>query len=136
MKITWGMVSDKPDTEPHEYAFDIELAGAIRTKATCETKAREELARRLDAASANLGAWPDGSPILMEVSLRGRPALFEVDGDEVDEATQVLNAVDQLVVLLRALLDCSDLQLDELEDDTVEAMDNARLHLDTFYPET
>lgn len=41
----------------------------------------------------------------------------------------------QLVDLLRNLLDVSDLQLEGLEEDTVEAMAKAQSFLDTHFPE-
>ena len=75
----------------HEYAFDITLAAAMRVKAVNEEQARKLLYDMLDAADANLGAWPDGSPILAEVSLDGRPNLFEIDGETHQEVSAVKN---------------------------------------------
>ena len=70
------------------YCFDITLVGAIRVTAPDELTARKMLKEALDAADANLGAWPDGSPILAEVSLAqddeylaGRPTCFDPDGE-------------------------------------------------------
>lgn len=68
----------------HEYAFDIALAGAIRVRADSEEAARALLDERLDAADANLGCWPDNAPILMELSLRGVPSLYQVDDEDVN----------------------------------------------------
>lgn len=87
MKITWGMVSDEPEPGAapaiHEYAFDIKLLAAVRVKATSEDMARRHLFECLDAADSNLGAWPDGSPILAEVSMDGEADLYEIDGEGV-----------------------------------------------------
>lgn len=73
----------------HEYAFDCALACAIRVNAHSEPAARDLLREQLDAADANLGAWPDGKPILCEVSLllggtiHVPPSLYEIDGEPV-----------------------------------------------------
>lgn len=67
-----------------EYAFDCKLQCAIRVNAASEEEAREMLAKQIDGASANLGAWPNGDPILAETSLDDTsPTLFEVDGEAV-----------------------------------------------------
>lgn len=65
----------------HEYAFDVTFVGALRIKAASEAEARATLADCLDCADSNLGAWPNGDPILAELSLRGEPSLYEVDGE-------------------------------------------------------
>lgn len=65
----------------HEYAFDIKLTGAIRVRATSANMARKILRDELDCADSNLGAWPDGSPILANLSMTGRPVLYETDGE-------------------------------------------------------
>ena len=64
-----------------EYAFDITLAGALRVEAESEEEARRILFEAIDCADCNLGAWPNGDPILAELSLRGEPVLYEVDGE-------------------------------------------------------
>lgn len=69
----------------NEYAFDIELAGALRVKATDEADARAQLAEAIEAADTNFGAWRNGDPILGETSLRGTPSLYQVNGEDVDE---------------------------------------------------
>jgi hypothetical protein len=71
-------------TELHEYAFDVKLLAAIRVKAANETEARELLSQHLNCADTNLGAWPDGSPILAEASIDGEADLYEVDGISLD----------------------------------------------------
>ena len=68
----------------HEYAFDVRLYACIRVKAQTEEQARRLLRDCLDCADANLGAWPDGSPILAEVSPDdSSPDLIEIDGGAV-----------------------------------------------------
>jgi hypothetical protein len=68
----------------HEYAFDVILNGAIRVKAPSEAEAITMLRETLDSSSANLGAWPNGDPVLSEVSYEpGSCRLYEVDGVEV-----------------------------------------------------
>lgn len=71
-----------------EFAFDVCLRGSIRVDAPTEEAARAMLREHLDCADANLGAWPNGEPILAEVSLwpEGelcQPNLFEIDGEAV-----------------------------------------------------
>ena len=79
--------SGLPAPEPviHEYAFDCTLTAAIRVKATSEAEARGIMKGTIDSSSANLGAWPNGDPILCEISLdtidAGSP--YEIDGEEV-----------------------------------------------------
>jgi hypothetical protein len=64
-----------------EYAFDATVRIALRVIAPTEQDARDLLDRLLDCADANFGAWPDGSPILSEASLWGRPRVYEIDGE-------------------------------------------------------
>lgn len=69
----------------HEYFFDLDLRTCLRVHAGSEEEARKLIEDTIDCASANLGAWPNGTPILTEVSLKD-PAtieLVEVDGNEV-----------------------------------------------------
>jgi len=65
----------------NEYVFDVKLFTAVRVKAGSEVEARRMLRDALECADGNLGAWPDGSPILCELSMDGEPDLFEEDGD-------------------------------------------------------
>lgn len=70
----------------HEYLFDVKLFASIRVKATSEAEARKLMAQAIDASTANLGAWPNGDPIVCEISLDD-PAcdeLIEIDGEPVD----------------------------------------------------
>lgn len=68
----------------HEYAFDCTLVCAIRVRAETPQAAAALLRERIDAAEANLGAWPNGDPILCEVSVEGQLDLFEIDGEDAD----------------------------------------------------
>lgn len=66
-----------------EYAFDVKLFAAIRVKADSETAARKLIQDHIDATTANLGAWPNGDPIICEVSTDGVHDLYEIDGESV-----------------------------------------------------
>jgi hypothetical protein len=69
----------------HEYLFDVKLFAAFRVKAASEEEARSMLAKALDCATVNCGAWPDGSPIIAEASLDDDPPdLVEIDGETPD----------------------------------------------------
>lgn len=71
--------------DEHEYAFDIMLDCPIRVKASSPEEALKLIRGTLDCASANLGSWPDGDPILTEVSFSHLtpPSLYEIDGESV-----------------------------------------------------
>lgn len=58
-----------------EFLFDIQLFASIRVKAESEAEARAMLRAELACADCNLGAWPDGSPILCEASIDGEAEL-------------------------------------------------------------
>ncbi len=64
------------------YAFDVVLTCALRVEAETEDDARRLITEQLDCADANLGEWPDGDPILAEVSV-AEFHLFEIDGEAV-----------------------------------------------------
>lgn len=70
----------------NEYAFDVILSGALRVKAATYAEALATLKATIDCADSNLGAWPNGDPILAELSLSDKtgPALYEVNGSHVD----------------------------------------------------
>lgn len=72
----------------HEYMFDVKLFASIRVKATTERWARDMLKDAIDCATANLGEWPNGDPIICEVSLDDEPdnnPLIEIDGEAVED---------------------------------------------------
>lgn len=60
-----------------QYLFDVKLFAAVRVTANSEVEARQMLHTTLDYAEANLGCWPDGKPILCEVSVDGYADLIE-----------------------------------------------------------
>jgi hypothetical protein len=68
-----------------EYAFDVQLAAALRVRAKSQAEAESLIRRMLDAASCNAGCWPSGDPILFEASVAGPLSLFEVNGQSVSE---------------------------------------------------
>ena len=67
----------------NEYLFDVKLFATIRVKAASEGEAVSILKDILDAASCNLGAFPNGDPILCEASIDGEPDLIEINGEFV-----------------------------------------------------
>jgi hypothetical protein len=79
-----GEPAAAPATQQNEYAFDVVLAAALRVKASDEADARLQLKGALHCADTNFGAWRSGDPIIGEVSLRGTPSLYEVNGETVE----------------------------------------------------
>lgn len=66
-----------------EFAFDIKLLATVRLKAASESEARAIVQDCLSYCEPNLGAWPDGSPILCGAGLDGALDLIEIDGESV-----------------------------------------------------
>ena len=66
----------------HEYLFDLRLFASIRFRANSIREAREVLSASLQCVTANLGAWPDGSPIIAEVSADDTADVMAIDGVE------------------------------------------------------
>ena len=64
-----------------DYLFDVKLFAAIRVTAESESEARENVRMNIDGATANLGCWDTGEPILAEVSIDGEIELIEIDGE-------------------------------------------------------
>lgn len=62
-----------------EYAFDLTLTATVHVRAGSEAEARELIATHFDVADTNFGAWPDGSPILGEVTYNREDACDLVD---------------------------------------------------------
>ena len=60
-----------------EFLFDVKMFASIRVKATSEREARRMLGEALDCADSNLGSWPNGDPILCEMSRDGAADLVE-----------------------------------------------------------
>jgi hypothetical protein len=65
----------------NEYAFDVKMNASLRVQAQTQTQAKQIMQHTLQCADANLGAWPDGSPILAEISMDGEPDLYEINGE-------------------------------------------------------
>jgi hypothetical protein len=64
-----------------EFLFDARLLAAIRVHAESEEEARKLILDTIDANTVNLGAWPNGDPIVAEASAE-RTWLVEIDGEE------------------------------------------------------
>lgn len=73
----------QPSDATQEFAFDVKMLATVRVTAESEAEARRMLLDALDYAEANLGAWPDGEPILCGMSLDGEANLIEIDGEDV-----------------------------------------------------
>lgn len=71
------------DAEMNEYALDVTIRTSLRVKAVSLEEARRMVQAEIDGNSVNLGAWPDGSPILGEASVSRDDAMpcYEVNGD-------------------------------------------------------
>lgn len=77
----------KVNDPTHEYLFDVKLFASIRVSAPSEAVARAMI-EAIDASTANLGAWPNGDPIVCEVSVfenaaGGTLRPVEIDGEAV-----------------------------------------------------
>jgi hypothetical protein len=98
-------------TNTHEYAFDVNLNGAIRVMADSEAAAREFLDKYLDSAEVYMG---EGEPVYLkgEVSLATEPneaQLFQVDGEDVEPlATKRKPTYAELVEMLSENLNAWD----------------------------
>jgi hypothetical protein len=68
----------------HSYLFDVTLAAAVRVEAPDVGTARGWLYEQIDCATANLGAFPNGDPMLAEVSVHGAIVLASVDDVEIE----------------------------------------------------
>jgi hypothetical protein len=68
--------------ETHEYLFDVKMFASIRVKAADEATAQAMLRAEVYSATANLGSWPNGDPIIAEVSVDDdNPDIIEIDGE-------------------------------------------------------
>lgn len=77
--LAWVNQERKEDS--HEYLFDVQMTAAIRVRAPSK-EAAIALIAGIDSTTANLGAWPDGNPIVCEIS-SGESTLAEIDGEAV-----------------------------------------------------
>lgn len=64
-----------------EFTFDLKAFITLRVKAETEEEARSWIDENIDGVDANLGCYPDGQPIVVEVSLDGFHDLMEIDGE-------------------------------------------------------
>lgn len=69
------------------FTFDITLSTTVTVDAADDVAARKMIVAELDCSSANLGAWPNGDPILAEVSVdQSMPIVLAfVDGHDPQE---------------------------------------------------
>lgn len=65
----------------NEYLFDATLNASIRVNAVNRKEAERLLRETIDAATANLGAWPDGEPIVCEVSIGDEVHLVSINDE-------------------------------------------------------
>jgi hypothetical protein len=83
-----------------EFAFDVTLAAAVRVRATSLEEAHKLLKSTIEASDANLGSWPNGDPILAEVSVDGEADLFEINGTTLyDQGDELIAAGSRFYVL-------------------------------------
>lgn len=77
----------KTNEDMHAYLFDVKIFASIRVTAPDEDKARA-LIEAIDADTAILGSWPNGNPIVCEISVfenaaGGSLRPVEIDGQGV-----------------------------------------------------
>jgi hypothetical protein len=72
------------ETAMRKFLFDVKLFASITIEAQSGAEARSMLKAELDCASGNLGAWPNGQPILCEVSMDGEADLCDEVSDEIE----------------------------------------------------
>lgn len=66
-----------------EYLFDVKLFASFRVPANSEVEARRMLTELMDCASINVGALPDGSPLIGEGSTDGEAYFVETFVEEI-----------------------------------------------------
>lgn len=65
----------------HNYLFDVKLFATVRIDASTQAEAENHLRRLLDCATCNAGELPDGSPLIIDISIDGDLDLVETDGE-------------------------------------------------------
>jgi hypothetical protein len=60
-----------------KFTFSVTLLATFTVEASTEVEAEYLVREAIDGNTANFGAWPDGSPVLADVSIEG-----ELDRDE------------------------------------------------------
>jgi hypothetical protein len=78
------MDHNNPEPELHKFAFDLRLIAALRVKAPTLAAARELITKTIDAKRAELGEWPNGDPIIAEVSVADDEPISLFQADEID----------------------------------------------------
>lgn len=66
----------------NEYTFDASVIATFRVKADSEDEAVQLMYEKLYCGRANFGIWPDGTPILSEVTI-DEHALVGFNGEAV-----------------------------------------------------
>lgn len=76
-----------------KFTFDMNLTAAITVDAPDAETAKKWLLETLDCADTNFGAYPNGEPILGEVSLNGAEniALAMIDGEDLENARALVD---------------------------------------------
>jgi Zn finger protein HypA/HybF involved in hydrogenase expression len=70
-----------------EYTFDFVLRAAVTVKAENADLALEMVQAVFECADCNGGAWPNGEPVLFEASLKQRPDIGLINGEDVNIQT-------------------------------------------------
>lgn len=70
-----------------QFTFDMRMVASITVAAGTAEQARQWLIDALEAANTNFGAYPNGDPILGEVSLADDvgPVLSMIDGEDLPD---------------------------------------------------
>lgn len=76
-----------------KFTFDMTLTAAISVDAPDAETAKRWLIEALDCADTNFGAYPNGDPILGEVSLNGEEniTLGMIEGEDVEGARTLVD---------------------------------------------
>lgn len=78
----FGRKPKLPPTPPREFTFDVKLFAEVSVRAHDEESASQIIKDAIDGTSANLGSWPNGDPIVTDVSIDGEPDFVEEDETE------------------------------------------------------
>ena len=64
-----------------KFTMDVKLWATVEVQADSQAEAETLIKHHVDGSSANLGAWPNGDPIVSEVSQEGEIELIMIDGE-------------------------------------------------------
>jgi hypothetical protein len=67
-----------------QFTFSVTLLTTIHVNAASREEAERTVEDCVGGASANLGAWPNGDPIVCEVGTEGALDLEYIDGEPAD----------------------------------------------------